>query len=139
MIPQKLSNQTEYNDRQKSLFNGAISYLIRLNSLFYVADNNAIKLDLYSWFNVLLAIYRELSTEMKPNEMEKLSAEIPELLNEFSNMRNMIDKSGKVNLNYALYKRLNDFEIELRRIQKDAGLLLKITDDELKSFGISNV
>ena len=57
------------DERQQSEFNDAIGYLNRLNSLFYLCDNSSIELDAFSWFHSLMALERELSTEMEEKEL----------------------------------------------------------------------
>jgi hypothetical protein len=58
-------------DRDQSEFDMAVSYLGRLNALFYQADQAAMNLDIYNWFHALLCLFRELSTEMKEDEIAK--------------------------------------------------------------------
>ena len=107
----------------------AISYLNRLNSLFYVTGNAAITLDMYSWYHALVALFRELSTEMQEDEIKKQEKEILDdihaLLAKHINM--MKTKPGQVSP--ELYKRMHKFEMFLRRVMKESGLQTRMMTD----------
>lgn len=116
-------------DRQRSEFNMAVSYLNRLNFLFYNANDSAISLDAYGWFHSLLALFRELSTEMKEKEITKFQDMIKKIKPQLSaNILNM-QKTGIAEISESLYIELHTFEIELRKILKSAGLQMKMMDD----------
>lgn len=114
--------------RQQSEFNSSVSYLNRINTEFSVAVESAITLDPYTWFYSLLAIFRELSTEMSKEEIEffkKNKNLINEMLAKFTR-RN--DGAAQI-INPELYNALENFELELRRIFKASGLQQKVQDD----------
>ena len=117
------------DDRQRSEFNMAVSYLNRLNYLFYAANEAAISLDAHSWFHSLMALFRELSTEMKPKEIETLNKLITTLNPMLTRNSNNIKKTGIQEISESLYLKLHEFEIDLRRILKSAGLQNKMMDD----------
>lgn len=116
-------------DRAQSEFNMDISYLNRLNTLLYAANEAAINLDMNSWFYILQALHRELSSEMKEEELiiwgngqtGKIGEINDMLLKHGGNIRQGVSKS--------LYSKLHDFEIFLRRVLKKAGLQGKKKDD----------
>lgn len=119
--------------RAQSEFNMAVSYLNRLNALFYAADEAAISLDVYTWFHSLLAIYRELSTEMKPTEAEDFDARIMRI-NPQLNLSLNQQLQGRGETSTELYQELHTFEIKLRKILKSSGLQMKQQEDALKAL-----
>ena len=140
----------DHGDREKSEFNMVVSYLNRLNVLFYVADESAMQLDVYTWFHSLQAIYRELSTEMKPKELEEWNGIIKydsetgketvekkgrlhHINDEVSNFVSKENKIGK-GIPSGLYNRLHNFEVFLRKILKDAGLQNRMAEDSRRAL-----
>lgn len=121
-------------ERAQSEFNMAVSYLNRMNALFYVADEAAMGLDAYQWFHSLLAIERELSTEMKPEELEGFEKKIKLIAPEVTNWVQQKNRSANVTIEEELYNSLHTLEIELRGVLKSAGLQNKMVDDALKKF-----
>lgn len=112
------------DERDQSEFNMAVSYLGRLNALFYTINEASISLDIYNWFHGLIVLFRELSTEMKKEEREEYNESIYELhslVNKYIEKKNKGDSSVPP----ELYRRLHEFEIEMRALTKDAGLQQK--------------
>jgi hypothetical protein len=123
------------SDRDQTEFNSAFSYIGRLSTLFYLADESAIKLDAHSWFQVLLAIRRELSTHMKEHEVAHFN-EIKVKINRMINKNNMQNrKRGKSDIYSELHDELENFEQELRRIYRESGLEMKMRDDPAFALG----
>lgn len=120
--------------RDISEFNSAISYLNRLNQLLATSIEAAIDLEPYTWFHTLLALYRELSTEMKDNEIEKFETRIDILNKDISNW--MVQKQRQITMPVpsTMYKSLHKFELDLRKIMKEAGLQQKIMDEAMKAL-----
>ena len=121
--------------RDKSAFNMAVSYLYRLNALFYTADNAAITLDIYTWYHTLLSLYRELSTEMLDKEIDKAEADIKDMHPDVMKAVNNQAKKGVMDIPPELYQKLHQFEMSLRKITKKSGLLLKTADDPAFALG----
>lgn len=119
----------QQNDRTQSEYNMAFSYLNRLNNLFYIADESAMSLNAHQWFHALLALYRELITEMKPDEEEQLKQLMPKINYYLAQNNKTIMKTGTTAITPELYKDLHDFEIIIRRVMKSSGLLLKMQED----------
>lgn len=117
------------NEREQSEFNMAISYLNRLNFLFYNADNASMNLDAHSWFMSLLALFRELSTEMKDKEIEEQENIIEEINKMMTSYNYKKKVRGIPGIENNLYKKLHKLEIYLRKITKQAGLQTKTKDD----------
>ena len=116
-------------DREQSEFNSAISYLNRINLLFYQANEASMNLDGYTWFHSLMILYRELSTEFKPNEVEELSKkkeQLAILLNQSISLQNRGRSRG---FPQELYSGLDEFELELRRVMKESGLQMKMKEE----------
>lgn len=116
-------------ERELSEFNMAISYLNRLNELFYEADRAAIELNAYTWFNVLIALYRELSTEMNEKELTEWDETIFKINASIQNSMRQSSQTGMVKINNELYLKLHKFEMFLRRICKSSGLQNKMKED----------
>ena len=117
------------SDREQSEFNMAVSYLNRLNALFYVADEASIELNAYQWFHSLMALFRELSTEMKPVEIEAWSKEKIPAINSLVSEHLKNNNSQVMNqMNPDLYDKLHNFELFIRKILKDSGLQNKMQE-----------
>jgi len=115
-------------DREQSEFNMAVSYLNRLNALFYYCNASAMELDAYSWFNSLITLYRELSTEMKPSEAEIIEDSITKIYPEVMKWVSFSNK-GRKDVKPDLFFNLHRLEMYIRKIMKDAGLQNKMMDD----------
>src|SRR4030042_1471633 len=115
-------------ERAQSEFNMAVSYLNRLNALFYTADEAAMGLDTYTWFHSLLALHRELSSEMKEAEFTRCEERIKHI-NPLISVSISENMKGSGAVNSKLYHELHDFEIDLRRVLKASGLQMKMQDD----------
>lgn len=126
----------DVNERQKSEFNMAVSYLNRLNNLFYVCDKASIELDSHMWFHSLMAIYRELSTEITKEPERKRIKEIATKLSQAAHIyRNSQNKGKDRGLPDSLYWQLHDFELELREVLEKSGLQTKRQDDASFALG----
>jgi hypothetical protein len=114
--------------REQSEFNMAVSYLNRLNALFYAADESAMSLDMFTWFHSLLGLFRELSTEMKPAEIDGFKLRAKKIQTEIA--IELSEKSkGRANTSNELYELLQDFEIDLRKVMRQSGLQLKMQEN----------
>jgi hypothetical protein len=120
-------------NRGQSEFNMAVSYLNRLNALLYAADEAAMSLDIYTWFHCLMALYRELTTEMKKAEMEGFEKELATLRPKIQLVLAEQDR-GRTTIDEEVYGHLHHFEIQLRRILKDSGLQMKMQEDAAKAL-----
>lgn len=120
--------------RQTSEFNMAVSWLNRLHSLFIVCDSAAIELNTFNWFHGLMAIFRELSTEMKPDEIEEMNKELIALNPLITSAMQNYQNTGQLQIQPNLYLKLHSIEMRFRKIAKEAGLLTKISDDATKAL-----
>lgn len=116
-------------ERQQSDFNMAISYLNRLNALFYICDEAAMQLNAYTWFHSLATLFRELSTEMSEEEILEMENKISVLSEKLNELNEQIDRTGKNTIPSNLYTGLHKFELELRKVLKTAGLQLRMKED----------
>lgn len=124
----------EVGPRQQSEFNDAVGYLGRLNSLFYLADEASIQMDAHRWFTSLMALFRELSTEMGDKEIEHGTDTINDINPKVAAVNKEYRRTGTVIIDNVLYMKLNDFEIWLRKIMKSAGLQLRMFEDAGKAL-----
>jgi len=115
--------------RDQTEFNMAVSYLGRLNNLFYLADNFSIELNSHQWFHTLNTLFRELSTEMKNNEIEEWEKEIKEINKLVAKANKDYIQKGKEGITEDLYMKLHKFELFLRKVCKDSGLQMKMQED----------
>ena len=120
--------------REKAEFNMAVSYLNRLNSLFYAADEAAIRLDVYSWFHILITVFREISTEMKPEEREVCNQEIQSLNEIVMKQYQNNQRTQKIQIDSNVYMKLHGFELKMRNVMKESGLQMKTMSDASKSL-----
>lgn len=117
-------------EREKTEFNMAVSYLNRINALFYIADEAAMALDINSWFHALLCLFRELSTELKPDEIAAFNIKIAAIRNDINiEGKKMVTKFNTLEISPKVYNGLHDFEISMRKVMKEAGLQMKMQDD----------
>ena len=121
------------DNRSQSEFNMAVSYLNRLNALLYTADEAAMSLDVYTWFHSLMALYRELSTEMKPDEIKSFEQKIS-LLEPKITVSLSVAERGRGDIEPDVYKTLHQFEMDLRHILKSSGLQMKMQEDAMKAL-----
>ena len=121
-------------ERGQSEFNMAVSYLNRMNALFYIADEAAMSLDAYQWFHSLLAIERELSTEMTTKELATFETRIKTIHPEVTNWVNEKNRGHTVTIDSELYQSLHELEIEHRKILKEAGLQNKMMEDAMNAL-----
>jgi hypothetical protein len=131
----------ESEQRDQSEFNMAVSYLNRLNSLFYAADEAAIRSDMFQWFSVLSALSRELSTEMKAPEVAEFDTMEDQINNDLNTwQKRSAGRPNKVgggmfqNVDYNLRRELIVFERKLRGVLKSSGLQQKMKED--RRFGL---
>jgi hypothetical protein len=118
------------NNRDQNEFNMAFAYLARLNVLYYEADKSAAALEAYMWYQTLTILYRELSTEMKPDERKDIREKyITGIRQQVFQNAAKNQRQGKNTIDPALWDELHDFEMELRRITKDSGLQNKMKSD----------
>ena len=120
------------NDRPQSDFNMAVSYLSRLNVWFFMAGQASANLEAHNWFHSLMVLFRELSTEMKEeeiNERNKKNGKINDLIAREANNNKRNRTNG---ISPTLYNELHEFEMFLRKILKSAGLQTKMKDDFMK-------
>lgn len=123
------------NERDQSEFNMGISYLQRLNSLFYFCDYASMNLDAFRWFHTLMTLYRELSTEMKEEETIEWDNKIKIISNLINNQIKDNQKNVCGGINPILYNELHQFELFIRNVLKDAGLQNKMKEDPGSALG----
>ena len=117
-------------DRQQSEFNDALGFLNRLNGLFHSANLASIELNSHFWFNILMALYRELSSEMKPEELKLWNTKRQEINNKLNQKYNQRIKG----IPSELYNELDKFEIFLRDVYTKSGLKNRLADDAMKAL-----
>ena len=123
------------SDRDQSEFNMAVSYLNRLNNLFYLCNNAGLNYNGHAWFQTLIVLFRELSTEMKDAEIQKKLGEINEINIMLSRVSKDNRRTGKMQIPADVFNKLNMFELSLRKVMKESGLQNKMKDDPRFALG----
>jgi hypothetical protein len=121
-------------DRAQNDFNMAVSYLNRLNVLFYTANDAAMTLDAAAWFHTLMALERELSTEMRPDEIKAFALTRSKINNDLALNTARNTRTGRQEIPPTLYESLHSYELDIRRIVRESGLQTKIIDDAMKAL-----
>ena len=119
----------ETPEREKAEFNMAIESLRQISGWFLLANDAAVKLDAFSWYHYLLAIYREISPFMDKKELEYVQQETESLLVPINDCLRSQEKTGISRIEPRLYKRLNDLHLYFKKILKDNGMLMKMAED----------
>lgn len=109
----------------------SVSTLMRLNTSIYLCNNHARERNLYDWFHELLVLYRELSTEL--DKKKKQDKEAEDMIGQMEKLTNSWMKGDKTKTQ-ALYRELSKFEIFLRGVMDDSGLLIKRGVDPAKAL-----
>lgn len=122
------------NNREQNEFNMAISYLNRLNSILYSLDNAALELDAHAWYHNLRVLFRELSTEMKDDEIALWNQKGEQLNQAVIKQMNTNQRNQRIEIGQELYAELNTYELFLRRILKESGLQGKMKMDPRKAL-----
>lgn len=116
-------------DREQSEFNSNVTFLNSLNYSFMAAKEASTALDMVAWYHHLMSIIRDLSEAMKPEEQERIEAEMEAINNQLPNAIRRDQRTGKTSVDHNVYLRLHCAEKELRRVQMKAGLLYSRTSD----------
>jgi len=112
--------------REQSEFNDALSYLRRINTCLTTADIASTNLDFFAWFHALMAFRRELSTEIKDDEITVYDPLIMEINQQINRV---VTSNGRLKYSGDVYMKLDYFERSLRKIYKDSGLQMKMKED----------
>ena len=114
------------NERGTAEFNMGVSYLNRLNTLFYIADDAAMTLKVNEWMHALMAIFREISTEMKDTEIEKTKEKFNKININVQVANETYKRKGVMEVSPETYDSLHNVELDLRKVLKESGLQMKM-------------
>jgi len=117
------------DEREQSEFNMAVSYLNRLNHLFYSCNASSMSLDAFGWYHSLMALFRELSTEMKPDEITSWQKKGTTINGLIRKNLDRCNRTGRQELSPDLYEELHKFELFLRNVTKKSGLQNRMQDN----------
>ncbi len=138
------------NERQQADFNMAVSSLNRINVSLIICNECQRQKDLAGWFYEQLILFKEASTEMSGDIYKVLGIQLTKeqkkaVDDEFEYMRNLTKRLEPLVFNFTnnnapittreLFMNLLNMEIFLRKILKDAGLLMKMKDDARFALG----
>lgn len=116
--------------REQSEWNDAIGYLGRINKLFYIIASCKLErpINTYDWMMTLDALFTELSTFMKEEEVTKFLKDLTEVRDEVNKtINNRNHNQGLIKA--STVDKLRDMELRLRKIYKDAGLQGKVQEN----------
>lgn len=120
----------ETDEIAKSEFNSAIVYLNRVTNLLVECDNSRINLSLFSWFLKLSALSSAISIKMKPDEKEKRTAILKDLITDLKSLNEYnADAEKKIKVDFEIFFKLDALEVWLTDIADKNGLLLKAAQD----------
>lgn len=103
-----------------SEFNMGLAYLETLRFILNSADRAAMSLNPHGWFHCLIALRRELSDDMKPEQLVQ-SNNYMSIISKYLPAFSTSQARGVRNMAPELYMKLDEFEIFLRRIMKAKG------------------
>lgn len=115
-------------DRPQSEFNDAIKKLGRINTLLMGSNIYSIERDMFSWFNVLLALSRELSNYMNEKEQTKFNELRDKIIPMIENYQRYFVSRGTKKISVELYNAMNDFDIFLREVNRRNGFETRFDD-----------
>jgi len=116
-------------EREMSEFNMSVSYLNRLNFLFYTCNEAALTLDAHLWYHTLVRLFAELSSEMKESELKDGYQKQKNLAPKIKSLVNNINQTGQHKITDDIFEDMLAFELFLRKVLKDSGLGLKMKED----------
>lgn len=124
---------------EESIFNIAVAYLKRIDTLLYMCQQAAISENIEAWYKYLRAVFREASVKIKDKEEEEIVGTTKDKIN----LDTLLDKNVEekeatfMNLNILMnniqvkqkHKRtilflLDALEIKIRRKLQEKGMLL---------------
>ena len=113
-------------ERQQSEFNMAVSYLNRINTHLFLADEASLQLDPYNWSNALRTLFRSISSEMQDKEIEEFKSSFKKINEIIQNDNNSKKNYSQREIGSELYEMIEDVQIKLNKVLKESGLLLKM-------------
>lgn len=120
--------------KQQSEFNMAIAWLNTVHGLFCSCIEQSVALNAWGWYQSLLALSRELSTEFsKVEEAEDLKyrERIAPMLQQNINRQ---QRTGRMIIAQELYQQLDSYNRFLKRVLKTSGLLNRMMDDATRAL-----
>ena len=110
-------------------FNMSLATLIRIDQLLTSSNSFKVSNDIYKWFLVLLGLYAELSVFIEEDMLIEFEKHITDFSQRFSQIHNQISDDKPYSVSLTDYLDLLHFEINLRTIAKNNGLLIKIKEE----------
>lgn len=120
--------------KEISEFNMAVSWLNRLNYIYYVIDEAKRRDNYHAYWKELLNLLDELSTELTEKEMQTKREEAQNIYNELIKQQHTSRYQGVNKIKPELYWKMQKFEVFLRKKQNEVGLLKKVVDDAMKAL-----
>lgn len=126
--------------REQAEFNNALGIITTIQECYTACNNARTKpYDIHMWNTALDNLFMTLSTSMKDTEKTTLLKTLDEIrdeVNKLSTVQNKLwqSKRQKIGVPMILFKKMIDFELQLRKIAKDAGLEMRVMDDAMKAL-----
>lgn len=118
----------------QSEFNMAVSFLGRLDNLFYLADAASMQSEAKEWFMVLRVLKRELNNYARDTDTQEALNKVIEEIEPMIITFNRSAAKGSLIMLPELYNALSKFEEMLRKILKDSGLETKMVTSAAKAL-----
>lgn len=115
--------------REQNEYNTALGFVIRLEVLWKQVEHATVANDAWDWYQTLILLYKNLSTELKGTEQEDFFKELMSMLPLVKKSMNKNSLTYNNSIPYELYKQLTMFELKLRRVMKESGLQAKMKKD----------
>lgn len=120
--------------REESEFNNVLQFLDVLNDIFKTAIKSSYDNNMVSWSSALWCAFRCLTPWMKSEELTYFKERKEFIQYKIYRITKSKRLSQQNNIPNEIYNLLEDYEIKLRRVYKDSGLLDKKKDDAMRSL-----
>lgn len=123
---------TNKNWDSETQWDMTLQTFFRIHSNLSLASHYKFNMDAWNWFQALQEVFKEVYTEMK--DFDKMNAQRKKLLNDVNKWaRSESPLKGEIGI--ELHEGLFQFELDLRRILNEAGLLYKRGEDYRFAMG----
>ena len=120
--------------KQASEFNEAISFLNRINMIFYAILSANLEDDINLWAKALGRLYQALFNDMEDSDAVRLEARLKTILDDINKYNIDMNRSGNPEVPQDLYWALFKYETELRKVYEKAGYQTKRKDDAMSAL-----
>lgn len=117
------------SNRGQTEFDMSFNFFTRINYHLWLCNEASINLDVYSWYQNLKVLERELIGYMKEEEKQEIDQIIKQLLAPVRNTHIQNMKKGRNEMNTKLLYALEEVDKRIRIILKATGMSAKVKQD----------